>query len=197
MIVFIEGTLVEKNPARVVVNAAGIGYEVFITLSTYEDLPMVKEKVKLFTYHATREDSETLYGFSSPKECDFFETLIGVSGIGPSLALNVLSGLPIVTLCAAIAEADVKQISRIKGVGKKTAERMIVELRDKVSPFASAESTTKESAESAVINDAVLALIALGYKNADAYSAVKKVCTQSDSEEPVEVIVRRALGSLS
>lgn len=195
MIVFIEGILREKNPARVVIAANGVGYEVFITLSTYEDLPSCQEQVRLHTYHAVREDAETLYGFSTHNECAFFARLLSVSGIGPTLALNILSGLPIATLCRAIADNDTTLISRIKGVGKKTAERMVLELRDKITPFyAATEETTSQDADR--VNDAVLALIALGYKNADAYAAVKKACAESSADQPVEDIVRRALGAL-
>ena len=199
MIIFLEGTLEEKNPIRAVINAGGIGHEVIITLNTYEDLPSRGTKVRLQTHHHIREDAEILYGFSDNSERDFFVTLIGISGVGPSLAISILSGLPLYSLRAAIADEDVKRLSSIKGIGKKTAERIIVELKDKISVLSVAEEKSKSgstSKEERVLNDAVLALVALGYKNSDAYTAVKRVLTESTADSPVEEIVRLALGSI-
>ena len=199
MIIFIEGTLEHKSPARAIINAGGIGHEVIITLNTYEDLPALGKKVRLQTHHHIREDAEILYGFSEESEREFFATLIGISGIGPSLAINILSGLPLYSLRAAIANEDVKRISSIKGIGKKTAERIIVELKDKVPALAVAEEKSKSGAspQEKILNDAVLALVALGYKNADAYSAVKRVMASSSEKEPaVEEIVRQALSGM-
>jgi len=199
MIIFLEGILEEKNPDRAVINAGGIGHEVIITLNTYEDLPARGTKVRLQTHHHIREDAEILFGFSDNSERDFFVTLIGISGIGPSLAINILSGLPLYSLRSAIADEDVKRLSSIKGIGKKTAERIIVELKDKVSVLSGAEERSKSgstSKEERVLNDAVLALVALGYKNSDAYTAVKRVLSENKSDSPVEEIVRLALGSI-
>ena len=199
MIIFLEGILEEKHPARAVINAGGIGHEVIITLNTYEDLPSRGTKVRLQTHHHIREDAEILYGFSNNSERDFFVTLIGISGVGPSLAINILSGLPLYSLRSAIAAEDVKRISSIKGIGKKTAERIIVELKDKVSILSVAEEKSKSaslSSEERVLNDAVLALVALGYRNADAYAAVKRVLSENKSDLPVEGIVREALSSI-
>ena len=198
MIVHLTGTLVEKLPTRIVLDVNGVGYEVFITLATYEDLPATGKECRLHILHAVREDAELLYGFSDPRERAFFMTLTNVSGIGPALALNVLSGLPLVSLASAIAENDVPRLSRIKGVGKKTAQRLIVELRDKVSSLAPAEEASAQTGDGSdtIVSDAVLALIALGYRNADAYAAVKKVCARDGMDLPVEDIVRRALGAL-
>ena len=199
MIIFLEGILEEKHPTRVVINAGGIGYEVIITLNTFEDLPSAGSKVRLQIHHHIREDAEILYGFSNQAERDFFVILVGIAGIGPSLAISILSGLPLFSLRAAIAAEDVKRLASIKGVGKKTAERIIVELKDKVSALAIAEERTKAgtiSAEEQILNDAVLALVALGYRNAEAYAAVKRVLADKGEDQPVEDIVRAALGSL-
>jgi len=194
MIIFIEGILENKSPARAVINAGGIGHEVIITLNTYEDLPSTGEKIRLHTHHHIREDAEILYGFSEDSERDFFVTLIGISGVGPSLAINILSGLPLYSLRAAIANEDVKRLSSIKGIGKKTAERIIVELKDKIPALAAAEEKNKTtSPEDKILNDAVLALVALGYRNSDAYAAVKRVITSASAAMPVEEIVRQAL----
>ena len=199
MIIFLEGILEDKLPARAIINACGIGHEVIITLNTYEDLPSKGTKVRLQTHHHIREDAEILYGFSDNSERDFFVTLIGISGVGPSLAINILSGLPLYSLRSAIADEDAKRLSSIKGIGKKTAERIIVELKDKVSVLSAAEEKSKSgssSKEDRILNDAVLALVALGYRNSDAYTAVKRVLSAGESNIPVEEIVRKALGSI-
>ncbi len=199
MIIFLEGILEEKHPARAVINAGGIGHEIIITLNTYEDLPSKGTKVRLQTHHHIREDAEILYGFSNNSERDFFVTLIGISGVGPSLAINILSGLPLYTLRSAIASEDAKRLSSIKGIGKKTAERIIVELKDKISILSVAEEKSKSgslSSEERILNDAVLALVALGYRNADAYTAVKLVLSESETDLQVEEIVRVALSSI-
>jgi len=197
MIIFLEGILEEKLPTRAVINAGGIGHEIIITLNTYEDLPAKGTKVRLQTHHHVREDAEILYGFSDNSERDFFVTLIGISGVGPSLAINILSGLPLYSLREAIAAEDSARLSSIKGIGKKTAERIIVELKDKVSILSVTEEKSKSvSSEERVLNDAVLALVALGYRNADAYTAVKRVLSEGKSDLPVEEIVREALSSI-
>ncbi|RLD10487.1 MAG: Holliday junction branch migration protein RuvA [Chlamydiae bacterium] len=197
MIIFLEGILEEKQPTRAVINAGGIGHEVIISLNTYEDLPNIGTKVRLQTHHHIREDAEILFGFSNNSERDFFVVLIGISGVGPSLAINILSGLPLLSLRAAIAAEDVKRLSSIKGIGKKTAERIIVELKDKIPALTVAQEKSKSaSPENRMLNDAVLALVALGYKNSDAYTAVKRVLTESTTDSPVEEIVRLALGSI-
>lgn len=199
MITFVEGVVEEKNPAQVVINAGGIGYLITVTLNTYEDLPDNGGRVRLHTYHHVRDDAEALYGFSKKDERSFFASLIDISGIGPTLAINILSGLPLLSLRAAIAAGDVKRLSSIKGIGKKTAERIIVELRDKVSALAIAEEKSehgKPSPEQQALNDAVLALVALGFRNADAYAAVKQVMAAANGAMTVEDIVRGALGTL-
>lgn len=198
MIAFIEGVVEEKNPARVVINAGGVGYEINITLNTYEDLPPVGQRTRLCVYHCVREDDEMLYGFSNKDERAMFTLLIGVSSIGPATALGILSGLPLASLRAAIASEDVKRLSTIKGVGKKTAERIIVELKDKMPPLAEAEERAGAalSDEERVLNDAVLALVALGYRNAEAYAMVKRVINDADELLTIEEVVRRSLSAM-
>jgi len=198
MIAFVEGVVEEKNPAYVVINAGGVGYEISITLNTYEDLPPVGQRTRLCVYHCVREDDEILYGFSSKDERAMFTLLIGVSSIGPATALGILSGLPLASLRAAIAAEDVKRLSGIKGVGKKTAERIIVELKDKMPPLAVAEERAGAalSDEERVLNDAVLALVALGYRNAEAYAMVKRVINDAGELPTIEEVVRRALSAL-
>lgn len=199
MIAFIHGIIEEKNPARVVINAGGVGYELLITLNTYEDLPPLGQSARVYTYHHVRDDAELLYGFSATVERAFFSQLLDVSSIGPSTAIGILSGMPLVGLRAAIAAGDVKRLSSIKGVGKKTAERIIVELKDKVSALAVAEeasSANAATAEQRVISDAVLALVALGYRNAEAFSAVKRACADDGDSMAIEDVVRRSLRTL-
>ncbi|MCX7848454.1 MAG: Holliday junction branch migration protein RuvA [bacterium] len=198
MIVFLEGVLEEKTPSRVVVNVGGVGYEVLISLSTYEDLPAVGERIRLCVYHSVREDDEVLYGFSTKEERAMFMLLIGVTSIGPTTALGILSGLPLVSLRAAIANEDVRRLSSIKGVGKKTAERIIVELKDKMPVAAGAEERAEKAPteEERVMNDAVLALVALGYRNAEAYGVVKRVMNEAGGPILVEEVVRRSLVAL-
>ncbi|MCX7004152.1 MAG: Holliday junction branch migration protein RuvA [bacterium] len=198
MIAFIDGIVEEKQPMRVVLNAGGVGYEIHITLNTYEDLPLIGKRARVITYHHVREDAELLYGFSRAEERQFFEQLLAVSGIGPTTAIGILSGLPLVSLRAAIVAEDVKRLSSIKGVGKKTAERIIVELKDRISDLVIAEDQTQTSIRTGdkVLNDAVLALVALGYRNADAYASVKRVLSAAGADVAVEDVVRRALSGL-
>jgi len=198
MIAFVDGIVEEKQPMRVVLNAGGVGYELFITLNTYEDLPLVGQRARVITYQHVREDAELLYGFSRAEERHLFEQLLAVSGIGPTTAIGILSGLPLVSLRAAIVAEDVKRLSSIKGVGKKTAERIIVELKDRISDLAIAEDQTQSTARTgdSVLNDAVLALVALGYRNADAYASVKRVISAVGEDIAVEDVVRRALTGL-
>lgn len=198
MITFLEGSIEEKHPTCVILNVHGVGYEVIITLNTYEDLPPAGDQVRLHTVHHIREDIEQLYGFSRKSEREFFTRLISVSGIGPTLGISILSGLPVSTFCAAIASGDVKRLSSIKGIGKKTAERIIVELKDKVSQFSVPEggAGVTLSEEDLILNDAILALVALGFRNSEAYAAVKQI--MKDAAEPfsIEDVVRQSLASL-
>jgi Holliday junction DNA helicase RuvA len=198
MITFLEGIIEEKHPTSVILNVNGVGYEVIITLNTYEDLPPAGDSIRLLTVHHIREDIEQLYGFSRKSERAFFTRLISVSGIGPTLGISILSGLPVSTFCTAIASGDVKRLSSIKGIGKKTAERIIVELKDKVSQFSVPEAGAEEtmSEEDRILNDAVLALVALGFRNSEAYSAVKQVMKDAGVPLGIEEVVRQSLSSL-
>ena len=133
MITFLHGQLVEALPTRVVVDVNGVGYEALIPLSSYNRLPPPGQPVRLLTQLVVREDAHTLYGFMTAEERDLFRLLVNtVSGIGPKIALNILSGINVTAFRGAVANGDVKALSQISGVGKKTAERMIVELRDKI-----------------------------------------------------------------
>ncbi len=163
MIVRLRGTLIEKTPAGVVIDVGGVGYAVTISLTTYDRLPIAASEVDLHIYHHIREDGQTLFGFNTPREKEMFTSLISVSGVGPRLAVNLLSGLTAAEIATALVDRDVKRLSAISGIGKKTAERLIVELRDKINPLEALAGKSGAPAESAVLRDTVLSLTALGY----------------------------------
>jgi Holliday junction DNA helicase RuvA len=203
MIAFIEGVLEESLPTHVTLNANGVGYHVLIPLSSYSRLPQPGQRCRLLTHLQIREDAHVLYGFHSREERDLFRLLVGqVSGVGPKTALDVLSGMSSVAFKAAVASNDARALSQVKGIGKKTAERIIVELRDKVGIAAQWESNSEKHAPSpadAALNDAVLALIALGYKQVDAHKCVSTILAKSPSDRPApttDELVREALRNL-
>ena len=195
MITFLEGTLVEALPTHVVVGVHGVGYHVAIPLSSYDRLPPVGQPIKILTHLQVREDAHVLFGFMSPAERDLFRLLVAnVSGIGPKTALDVLSGTTVTNFKAAVVAGDAGLLAKTKGIGKKTAERIIVELKDKVGIAAAWEAASASHAptpEETQVNDAVLALISLGYKQVDAHKAVKQVWDKGG--RATEDLVRQAL----
>jgi len=197
MITFLHGKLVEALPTVAVVDVHGVGYEVLIPLSSYHKLPAPGGEVRLLTHLAIREDAHILYGFSTPAERELFRLLINtVSGIGPKTALGVLNGMTPVIFKGAVARGDVKALSQISGIGKKTAERMVVELRDKFGAPGSWEASSAERSLSPAdqkLNDAVLALLALGVKQTDAQEAVRKAQVQLGANAGLEDLVRASL----
>ena len=193
MITFLEGLLVEKDPTRVVVNVQGVGYEVFIPLSSYDRLPLPEAPLRILTYDHVREDIHALYGFMTGEERRLFLMLINISGIGPRLALTALSGLSVRDLKAAGAQGDIKRLSSVSGIGKKTAERMVVELRDKISAGEALEAVAGTGEPDVRLRDAILALISLGYKQAEAQKRVRDVLHSAGAKTTVEEIVRKAL----
>jgi Holliday junction DNA helicase RuvA len=198
MITFLEGTLVEALPTHVVVGVHGVGYHVAIPLSSYDRLPSVGQPIKILTHLQVREDAHVLFGFMSSAERDLFRLLVAnVSGIGPKTALDVLSGTTVANFKAAVVAGDAGLLAKTKGIGKKTAERIIVELKDKVGVAAAWEAASAAHAptpEETQVNDAVLALISLGYKQADAHKAVKQAWDKGG--RAVEDLVRQALKAL-
>ena len=197
MITFLHGKLVEALPTQVVVEVNGVGYEVLIPLSSFDKLPQPGNEVKLLTQLIVREDAHVLYGFASAAERDLFRLLINnVSGIGPKTALNILSGMNAVAFRGAVANGDVKSLSQISGVGKKTAERIIVELRDKVGATGAWEASSAARSLSPAdqkINDAVLALMALGFKQIDAHDTVRAAQAALGAQATIEDLVRASL----
>lgn len=196
MIDYLKGTLETKSPAIAVVECAGVGYECFIPLSTYDRLPATGSDVKLFTCHVVREDAQTLYGFATEDEKKTFALMTSVSGVGPKLALAVLSGLTVGDLQLAIAEGDSKRLAAVKGIGKKTAERIVVELKDKVNPIealAGSKASAGDAARGMVLRDAMLALAALGFSEEIARAQVQRVLEAEPAIADAETLIRRAL----
>ena len=197
MITFLHGKLMEALPTQVTVEVQGIGYEVLIPLSSFDKLPAPGGEVHLLTHLAIRDDAHVLYGFMSAAERDMFRLLIhNVSGIGPKLALNVLSGMNVVALRGAVAGGDVKSLSQISGVGKKTAERIVMELRDKIGAAGAWEASSAQRGTTEAdqrINDAVMALLALGFKQPEAHDAVRASQSLLGVQATAEQLVRAAL----
>ncbi len=199
MITFIEGYLAEALPTQVTVNVGGVGYLALIPFSTFDKLPAIGSPVHLLTQLIVREDAHLLYGFFSSAERDLFRLLIAhVSGVGPKIALAVLSGMSIADFQNAVIRSDIDSISRIKGIGKKTAERIVLELKDKVGVAATWEASSGANAAlDQRANDAILALISLGYKQAEAQKAVQAASKQTGSEAASEDLLRLALKLLA
>src|SRR2546422_3462795 len=197
MITFLHGKLVEALPTQAIVAVNGVGYEVLIPLSSYDKLPPPGQPVKLLTHLVVREDAHTLYGFMSVAERELFRLLINtVSGIGPKIALNVLSGISVTAFRGAVANQDIKLLSQISGVGKKTAERIVVELKDKIGAAGAWEALSADRSLSPAdqkVNDAVLALMALGFKQIEAHDNVRKALTSLGAQTTLEALVRACL----
>jgi Holliday junction DNA helicase RuvA len=197
MINFLHGKLIEALPTQVTVEVHGIGYEVLIPLSSFDKLPAPGNEVKLLTHLAIRDDAHILYGFMTAAERELFRLLINtVSGIGPKIALNILSGMNVTALRGAVAGGDVKSLSQISGVGKKTAERIVVELKDKIGAAGAWEAMSAQrglSEGDQKINDAVLALMALGFKQPEAHDSVRAAQSALGPQATVEDLVRASL----
>ncbi len=198
MITRITGTLVSATPLHAVIETGGLAYEVHIPVTTAERLPQVGQQARLHTLVVYREDSQTMYGFSAEEERDFFRLLVEkVSGIGPKTALSIFSKLSLPVLHSAIVGGDVALLSKCPGIGKKTAERLVIELRDKLG----ATTTTLPSGGEAPaaspadnkIRDAVLALVALGYKAPDADKSVRQALVALGPSATTEALIKKAL----
>ena len=206
MIAFIKGQLIECQLTLAILEVNGIGYEVHVPLTTVERLPSLGDAVKLFTHATYREDSQTLYGFIDRESRDFFRMIVDkVSGIGPKIALNLLGSLSLQTLKVSIASGDVAMLSKAQGLGKKTAERIVVELKDKVLPKELSQETKAipsnlDTSQHADISqnltnfqDAVSALLTLGYKATDADLAIRRASESMDENASTEELIRLAL----
>jgi len=201
MITFLEGTLASALPTQAIVNVGGVGYEVLIPLSSYDKLPGAGQRIQILTHLHVREDAHILYGFMTAPERDLFRLLVNnVSGIGPKLALAVLSGMSVSNFKSAVVNADIASLSRISGLGKKTAERIVLELKDKlgvVAAWEAASATHAPTAEETQANEAVLALIALGYKQVDAHKAVREMLEKESGTLSAEDLVKMALKKMA
>ncbi len=197
MITHLDGKLESALPTQATVDVNGVGYELFIPLSSYDKLPPAGQAVRILTHLHVREDAQILYGFMSSAERDLFRLLVNhVSGIGPKLALAVLSGMSVSNFKNAVVNSDVVSLSKISGLGKKTAERIVLELKDKVGVAAAweaASATHAPTPEEGQANEAVLALIALGYKQVDAHKTVRDLQERERDIKSAEDLVKLAL----
>ena len=197
MITYLQGILVESLPTQIVVEVGGVAYEILIPLSSYDRLPPLKSPIKILTHLVVREDAHLLVGFMTSEERNLFRLLVQhVSGIGPKTALAILSGITVPVFKGAVVHGDVKTLSQIKGVGKKTAERIIVDLKDKIGVAGAWEVASAKHAlspEERKVNDAVLALISLGYKQVEAHKAVRAALEKLGPSADEEQLIREAL----
>jgi holliday junction DNA helicase RuvA len=195
MIAHIRGKLLAKQPNQVIVETGGIGYDVTITVPTFAELPQIGTEIALHIHTYVREDVLALYGFLRPEEKQLFEKLISVSGIGPKLAVTILSGMPADEMVASIRHNDIARLTKIPGIGRKTAERMVLELRDKLPPLG-AEAVTEIPTLTADEEDVLSALTNLGYQRAAAEKVVTAIA-KNGKKGSFETMFREALASLS
>jgi holliday junction DNA helicase RuvA len=195
MIAHLRGRLLAKHPNQAIVETIGVGYDVVISVPTFSDLPAVGSEVALHIHTHVREDSIALYGFLRPAEKQLFEKLITVSGIGPKLAITILSGMSADEMVGSIRGNDVARLTRIPGIGRKTAERMVLELRDKL-PSVSAEQVAETTAPTPVEEDVLSALVNLGYQRSSAEKALAGVGKNGGSAN-FDELFRRSLAVLS
>jgi Holliday junction DNA helicase RuvA len=200
MIAHLTGILFSKSPQSVIVDTAGVGYQIFIPLSTFYQLPDELEKVNLHVYTHVREDVIQLFGFQTEREREVFSLLISVSGIGPKLALNILSGIGLDDLLSAIGRADSERIAAVPGVGKKTSQRITLELKEKASYLSEGiEAPPRDRPQikdKVIFDDALSALINLGYQSRFAKRAIENVLFK-DNEIDLETLLKEALRSLA
>jgi Holliday junction DNA helicase RuvA len=192
MIAHLRGKLIAKHPNQAIVEAGGVGYDVTISVPTFSELPALNTEVSFFIHTHVREDALALFGFLRAQEKQLFEKLLSVSGIGPKLAITILSGMAADAMVAAITGNNVASLTRIPGIGKKTAERMVLELRDKLDAFGVAPETV---AASPVEEDVISALVNLGYQRPMAERALAKL--GNVSEETFDTLFRKAMAALA
>ena len=187
MIGRLSGLLAEKNPPLILLDCQGVGYELWVPMSTFYNLPATGAKLTLLTHLSIREDAHTLYGFATAGERDAFRALIRISGIGPRMALAVLSGMSVQDLAQAVAAQDVARLTKVPGIGKKTAERLLLELRGKLGPDLGAGQAV---AANDVQSDIQQALLALGYSEKEAAAALKALPAGVDVSEGIKQALR-------
>jgi len=195
MISFLEGQIVQKFPTKIIMNVNGVGYEVNISLNTYEQLPRDRETIQILTYLHVREDSMQLFGFASADERDLFLKLIGVSGVGPRLAQGMLSGTTPQDFKTAILTNDLGRLTAIPGVGRKTAQRLVLDLKDKFQAD-KLQDLAEPTAQESMSEEAILALVSLGYKQGIAQMAVREVLHRKPELETLEEIIKFSLAQV-
>lgn len=196
MIAFIRGTLIDKFPTHAIVESNGVGFNLLIPVSTFEHLAQPGEQVQILTHLYVREDALVLYGFSSYEERELFRDLLTVSGIGPRLALTILSGLPVNQVYRAIADDDESTLTQIKGLGKKTVQRLFLDLKERA--FEKAQQTAPESGllpslMSGTVEQSIAAMISLGYNRREAETVIARAAAKGGREVSVEELIRIAL----
>lgn len=197
MIAFLKGYIEDRGDGAVLLDVGGVGYHVEISTQTLEQLASAGSEVKLLIHHHITESDQRLFGFYTKDEKALFEKLITVKGVGPKLGLTILSGLPASTLIEAITNADTTTLSRVPGIGKKTAERIVLELKDKLAEYSvSSGSSSKQGASSGVMEETIQALEALGFRKREAEQAVLKVLKDNEESDTSQVI-RKALSLLN
>ncbi|CAI2718886.1 Holliday junction branch migration protein RuvA [Nitrospina watsonii] len=198
MIAHLNGILARKTPVSVIVDVHGVGYEAFVSLNNYYELPEIGQPVTLLTHTYHKEDTFKLYGFLHEEEKQIFETLIGINKVGPKLALAILSGIPVDELMDAIAKNDIARISTIPGVGRKTAERLVLELKDKLAKLDKlSPQAPAGGAANRLLEDALSALINLGYRKNDAEKALQQVRDEHADSPALETLIKESLNRLS
>jgi Holliday junction DNA helicase RuvA len=196
MIAHIRGRLIVKHPNQAIVECGGVGYDIVISVTTFTELPEAGAgEVALHIHTHVREDQIALYGFLRAEEKRLFEKLLTVSGIGPKLAIGVLSGMPVAEMVGALRSGEVARLTKIPGIGKKTAERMVLELRDKLEEFALAPARPAAPKATGVQEDVISALVNLGYQQAAAEKALANIGPQG--EKSFEVLFRQAMAALT
>ena len=196
MIAHLQGEILRKSPQEVVVDVAGVGYRVLIPVSTFYKLGPEGDSVRLLVHTHVREDALSLFGFASRGEQALFERLIGVAGVGPKLAVNILSGIEAGELAEALRASDVARLTRIPGVGKKTAERLVVDLKDKMPPLSAAPGPGEGAPAGGVKEDLASTLVNLGYSRGEAEKGAERALRE-DGSGRFEDLLRRALSALS
>jgi len=194
---FLSGKIVHKDPARVILEVGGIGFELVVPLSTFQALGKVGEQARVLTHFLVREDSHQLYGFATDEERSVFRLLLSVSGVGPKTALTTLSGIGTAELRKAIVDGALPVLTAISGIGRKTAERLIVELREKIlllGPKSDVTLSARVSLDEQLVEDSIQALVSLGYRRLDAKRALQKVLTEKARDSySVEDLIRVSL----
>lgn len=194
MIARIRGALAEFDDSFIVVDVGGVGYELEVSTSTLSSLPAIGDELTLFAHHVVREDASLLYGFARKAERDLFRALIRINGVGPKLALAIISSLELGEFARCVAESDVTRLTKVPGVGKKTAERLVIELRDRLDIIPTSTAAHSEPSSAAAVREAEEALEALGYRRQEVSRVFDDVAVAGQSTAELVRLALRALG---